>query len=104
MTAKIAENWQNYILNPTPRYCEFHVNNMNAQINLDGRVIYLDRLVFGCGAKFRLRRADVDNLVVGDHMLSRLTVGTIAEREFGLSIITDRERRVLSMELRDRPP
>jgi hypothetical protein len=104
MTAKIAENWQNYIMNPTPRYCEFHVNNMNAEINLDGKVIYLDRLVFGCGAKFHLRRADVDNLVVGDHMLSRLTVGTIAESEFRLSIITDRERGVLSVELHDGSP
>jgi hypothetical protein len=103
MTAKIAENWRHYILHPTPRYCEYHVNDMHGEIDLDGTVIHLDRLVFGCGAKFHLKRADVNNLVVADHMLSRFTVGAIAEKEFQVSIITSRDQGVVSVEIHDRP-
>jgi hypothetical protein len=102
MTAKIVENGQHFIEQPTPRYCEFGVENMQGEIDLDGTLIHLERLRFGCGVKFDLKRADVNNLVVGDHMLSRFTVGTIPEREFRVSIITDRERGIVSIEIHDR--
>jgi hypothetical protein len=103
MSARIFENRQHFVEYPTPRYCEFGVENMQGEIDLDGTLIHLERLRFGCGVKFDLKRVDVNNLVVGDHMLSRFTVGAIPEKEFRVSVITDRERGVVSVEIHDRP-
>jgi hypothetical protein len=99
ISAKIAENWQRFFSDSTPRYCEMNVDKVQAEINLDGRTIRIDRLVFGCGTKFYFRRADVDSVVLGQHMLSRVTVGAIAEKEFQISIITGREQGVVSVEV-----
>jgi len=96
----IGKDWQRFFTDPTPRYCEMQVNKVGAEINLDGNIIRIDRLVFGCGTKFQFTRADVDNRVLGDvAMLSRFTLGKIAEREFRVNMVTDRERGIVSVEV-----
>ena len=45
----------------------------------------------------------MDTVVIGGHMLSRFTARAIAEEEFQVRIITNRDQGVVSIDIRDRP-
>jgi Restriction endonuclease len=87
LDAKIAEKWQSYVDDPRPRYCEISVDDLGAEIILDGETIRIDRLVFGCGTIFNVESAPVNNFVLGPHMLSRFTA-QLGDRNFRVSLIT----------------
>jgi hypothetical protein len=94
---KIAENWQGFIDDPTPRWAEIVVTKPG--ITRHGKDMGIEKLVFGIGTHFHIGRPG-NHLAVKHHAMSEMKIPTF-KGESSFTMITDSQGNVLSFGVKD---
>ena len=92
LEAKIAEKWQSYIDDPTPRWAEVIVNKPGIQRY--GKDMGVEKIVFGIGTFFHVG-APTDHFALKEHALSQIKI-PLVKGEAKFKIITDPQGRILN--------
>ena len=79
LEAKIAEKWQYYIDNPTPRWAEVVINKPG--------ITGIEKVVFGIGTHFHVSRPS-DHFALNEHALSQIKI-PLVKGDAKFRIITD---------------
>ena len=90
---KIAERWQYYVDDTTPRWAERVVNKPG--ITRYGRDMGIERLVFGVGTFFHVGSPGA-HFALSQYAISDIKI-QMMDRDAGFHIITDREGRFMSI-------
>jgi hypothetical protein len=97
LEAKIAERWQHYIDDPTPRWMEIIITK--PCITRHGKDMRIEKLVFGIGTFFHIGRPS-DHFAIKQHALSQIKFPTF-KGDATFSIITDPQGNVLSFGVKE---
>jgi hypothetical protein len=92
LEAKIAERWQHYIDDPTPRWAEFVWERPG--LMQDGQPIDVERVVFGVGTLFHLGSPS-NHFALREHALSDVRI-KMMNSEVILRMVTDRTGKPIS--------
>jgi hypothetical protein len=94
LEAKIAERWQYYVDDPTPRWAEVVINNPG--IKRYGNDLGIEKVVFGIGTFFHVGRPS-DHFALKEHALSKIKI-PLMKGEATFRMITDPQGRVLQFD------
>jgi hypothetical protein len=94
--------WQKFFDDPTPRYFEMTCSEIS--LDLGGPMPLLIRPWYGLGVRFEFSEAPTTNLVLGKHMLSDIDFSVLAGTDISLAVIQDRDRKLISADLRHNSP
>jgi Restriction endonuclease len=97
LEAKIAERWQYYVDDPTPRWAEIVINKPG--ITRHGKDIGVEKVVFGIGTFFHVSRPS-DHLALKEHALSQIKI-PLMKGEAIFRMITDPQGNVLKFDVGD---
>jgi hypothetical protein len=98
LEAKIAENWQSYFADSTPRWAEIVVASPG--LMKDGQPLDVEKIVFGVGTFFHIGQAD-KQFALREHALSDVAIKTMKD-DFKLRLVFDKEARPVSIDFGDR--
>jgi hypothetical protein len=96
LEAKIAENWQRYVDDPTPRWAEIVIDR--PQITRRGEDMGVEKVVFGIGTFFHVGSPN-DHFGLKQHALSKVKI-SLMRGEAAFRIITDPEGNILKLDTR----
>lgn len=91
--AKIAENWEHYIDDPTPRWCEFTLHKPG--ITRYGKDMGIERVVFGVGTFFHVG-APGDHFALKEFALSEIKL-QLMKGEAAVTMITNPKGSLLNL-------
>jgi hypothetical protein len=97
LRAKIAERWQDYITDPTPRWAEIVVNNPG--LMKDGEPLDIEKIVFGVGTFFHVGSPN-SHFTLREHALSEVTIKTM-QVDSKLKLIFDRDAKPVIVDFGD---
>ena len=92
------DRWTKLFEDRRPRYMEFSVNSMNLVLETpDDLRIEIDRMVFGIGTQFEFYDQPAKNVVLGNYMLTDVSVPII---DIALQLrIVQNPNEVISLEI-----
>jgi hypothetical protein len=91
---KIAERWQHYVDDPTPRWVEIVINKPG--IIRHGKDMGIDKLVFGVGTFFHVGSPD-NHFALREHALSHVKINLMDSKKT-FRIITVPQGRILKFD------
>jgi hypothetical protein len=91
---KIAERWQHYVDDPTPRWAEIVVNKPG--IKRYGSDMSIEKVVFGIGTFFHVGSPS-DHFALKEHALSQIKI-PLMKGQATFKIITDPQGRILNFD------
>jgi hypothetical protein len=94
--------WQSFFDDPTPRYFEMTCSQIS--LDLGGPTPLLIKPWYGLGVRFEFSEAPTTNVVLGKHMLSDIDFSALAGTDTSLAVIQDRDRKIISADLRHNSP
>lgn len=97
LEAKIAEKWESYIDDPTPRWAEVIINSPGIQHY--GKDFGVEKIIFGVGTFFHVGRP-TDHFALKQHALSQIKIPRMTG-EAKFKIVTDPQGRILSLHVED---
>jgi hypothetical protein len=97
LEAKIAERWQHYIDDPTPRWAEIVITKPG--ITRYGKDMGIEKIVFGIGTFFHVANPS-DHFAVKQHALSQIKIPRF-NGETTFTMITNPQGNVLSFGVKD---
>jgi hypothetical protein len=93
LEAKIAERWQYFIDDPTPRWAEITVNKPG--ITRHGQDMGIERLIFGIGTFFHVG-SPAAHFALSEYAISDLKIKTMKE-EAAFHMITARDGKFVTI-------
>jgi hypothetical protein len=100
LEAKIAERWQEYLREATPRWAEITVTKLG--LNKHGKDMGIEKVVFGIGTFFHVGSAS-DHFALKEHALSQIKIPRF-NGETTFTMITDPQGKVLRFGVKDAAP
>jgi hypothetical protein len=94
LEAKIAERWQHYVDDPTPRWAEIVIDKPG--ITRHGKDMGVQKVVFGIGTFFHVGRPS-DHFALKEHAFSKLKL-PLMKGEVTFRIITDPQGNILTFD------
>jgi hypothetical protein len=94
---KIAEKWQQYVDDPTPRWVE--IEKARPGITRYGQDMGIDKLVFGVGVFFHVGSPRGEHFALREHALSDVKINRMGA-EMTVRIITNPQGNILNFDAR----